>query len=439
MRWITIGMSSFVNETEVPEAFRGSVDSSGQGILHIDIDGIPFPSRFNSSTRLVESLVSRELRKPEHERIDNVIISSTAVDELLDNIVRPLADLQPKTLQIYSGIDEDCLLSSIAAPSVPPQTWARLRALRLVNICGLSEEKDWPGEVMENIQDLSFHFCHALACKPSKPIKALTRLTIYENNATDMFNFLVDNNPAAFSTLQSLDLTTTNGCDIQHEYGRTAFTERLGKCRALTSLKLKLGGSKHDVGLAPHLPPSLEYLSFSGPCTTQFYHDLDSWIQEAKKKRWLPKLKKFELGWLPQSRGSYALFTAINGEGWNVDGDGDGGDVGDGGGEDDEESDEHTEEEWSSDEQEDAGEVADTNFLHGEVIGEDAAAADGSEWETDGSYPGSERSWNSRHYDSTKISLAEADAKAEILFQILRSRLKNPVHCQAIPVTKSTS
>ena len=428
-------MSSFVNETKVPQAFRGSVDSSGQGILHIDIDGIPFPSLFNPSTRLVESFVFRELKKPEEERIDNVIISSTAADEPLDAIVRPLAGLQPKTLQIYSGIDEDCLLSSIASPLVPPQTWSRLRALRLVNICGLSEEKDWPADVMENIQDLSFHFCHALACKPSKPIKALTRLTIYENNATDMFNFIVDNNPAVFSTLQSLELTTTNGCDIQHDYGRTAFVERLKKCKALTSLKLKLGGSKHDVGLAPHFPPSLEYLSFSGPYTTQFYHDLNSWIQQAKKKRWLPKLKKFELGFLPQSRGSYALFTAINGEGWDaLNGDGEGGEGGDG---DDVEFDDETEEEWTSDEQEDEGEMPDFDIQDGQVIEDDVAGADGSEWETDGSNAASERSWTSQRYDSTRISPEEADAKAEILFQVLRNRPKSPVQCLAIPIAQN--
>lgn len=120
-------------------------------------------------------------------------------------------------------------------------------------------------------------------------------LEIIENDVHDVLLRLCLSLPRVFSTLKTLNLRATNGCDF-HYGGEDVLHQLLPQLDTLKTLTLTLGSEYSDATyltrLYRHLPPNLETLRFRGAARLAKSDAWPEWVRAFQDPGFLPQLQR---------------------------------------------------------------------------------------------------------------------------------------------------
>lgn len=120
-------------------------------------------------------------------------------------------------------------------------------------------------------------------------------LEIIENDVHDVLLRLCLSLPRVFSTLKTLNLRATNGCDF-HYGGEDVLHQLLPQLDTLKTLTLTLGSEYSDPAyltrLYRHLPPNLETLRFRGAARLAKSDAWPEWVRAFQDPGFLPRLRR---------------------------------------------------------------------------------------------------------------------------------------------------
>jgi len=103
-------------------------------------------------------------------------------------------------------------------------------------------------------------------------------------------------NPGLAQQLEVLDIQTTNGCDMSHQYEPQDFRDWLKKCTNLREFRhAACIWDGLDTMIAAYIPRSVETLKLRFTRSLPFLCAFDDWIKHAADPDWLPNLASFKM------------------------------------------------------------------------------------------------------------------------------------------------
>ncbi|CAA7264915.1 unnamed protein product [Cyclocybe aegerita] len=267
--------------------------------------------------RDLRRVVSDDLRAPAEERIDTVEIGPEPPSEVL----KALDGLCPNHLRSWAAWEEEIRLHSLTTIK---NRWTNLESLYLIGECtgwypdspNIIDGKylpDYP-KIITQIEALTMRYCLGFRFDGDILPMKFKRFKIINNDVMDTFIYACMNIPGFADRLETLHIASNGGCDF-NDHDLDTFHKHLIKCSNLRDLTLILGGpDQTDIGMAPFIPKSVEYLAFHCSTSDEMLEDLDTWVACAADPTWAPWLKVFAVNTDAMKRHISAFDVKLQGD-----------------------------------------------------------------------------------------------------------------------------